>query len=82
MVALNRALIGIELFCFWYFLIAGSGPVLGQVTFVGASVAGAFSIYNGIKWHFAKHDGEGLAWAVIGLLVFLGLTSRWLVEVA
>lgn len=82
MVNLNRALIGIELFCFWYFLSAGPRAVLGQVTFVGASVAGVFSIYNGTKWHFAKHDGEGLAWAVIGLLVFLGLTARWLVQVA
>ncbi len=82
MVALNRALIGIELFCFWYFLSAGPEPVVGQATFIAASVAAAWSVYNGVKWHFAKRDGEGLAWAIIGALVFLGLTARWLVEVA
>ncbi len=61
MVPLNRALIGIELFCFWYFLSAGPEPVVGQATFIAASVAAAWSIYNGFKWHFAKRDGEGLA---------------------
>ncbi len=82
MVEFNRILLFVELFCFWYFLGNGPEPVLGQVTFLVASLGGAWSIYNGIKWHFAKPDGEGLAWSVIGTLVFVGLTARWLVEVA
>ena len=39
-------------------------------------------MYNGIKWHFAKKDGEGLAWTVIGAMVFAGLSARWLVAVS
>ena len=81
MIPLNRALIGVELFCYWYFLSTGFSPLLGQASFVLASVSATWSIYNGIKWHFAKRDGEGLAWAVLGGIVFLGLTARWLVEV-
>ena len=81
MLLFNRALIAVQLFCFWYFLGEGPAPVLGQASFIVASVAAAWSVYNGIKWHFAKRDGEGLAWAVIGALVFLGLTGRWLVQV-
>lgn len=81
MVSLNRALIGVELFGYWYFLSVGPGPVLGRASFIVASVAAAFSVYNGVKWHFIKRDGEGMAWAVLGSLVFLGLTARWLVHV-
>ena len=82
MIWLNRSLIAVELFCFWYFLSTGPAPLSGQVTFLVSSAAAAWSIYNGIKWHFAKRDGEGLAWAAIGVLVFLGLTARWLIKVA
>ena len=82
MVQFNRALIFVELFCFWYFLDAGPEPLLGQMTFIAAALGGAWSVYNGVKWHFDRRDGEGLAWAVIGAMVFLGLTARWLVEVA
>ena len=88
MVAFNRAMISVQLAGFWTFLSLGpgsrqdpSGQAMGMVSFVVASVAAAWSIYNGVKWHFAKRDGEGLAWAVIGTLVFLGLTARWLVQV-
>lgn len=82
MVKLNRTLLAVELFCFWYFLSTGPEPVPGLVSFLVASIAAAWSVFNGVKWHFAKRDGEGLAWAAIGALVFVGLTARWLVEVA
>ena len=78
MVQFNRILLSIELFCYWWFL--AQGPVMaGKLAHVIGSVAAAWSIYNGVKWHFKIKDGEGLAWAAIGGLVFLGLTARWLV---
>ncbi len=79
MVQFNRFLLSIELFCYWYFLAQGPVPIAGRVMHVIGSVAAAWSIYNGLKWHFKAKDGEGLAWAVIGGLVFLGLSARWLV---
>ena len=82
MVSFNRAMLTVELFGFWYFLSAGPDSMLGRASFIVASVAAAWSVYNGVKWHFAKRDGEGIAWAVIGAMVFLGLTARWLVQVA
>ena len=82
MVVLNRLLLAAELFCYWAFLSLGFEPTAGKVAHVIGSVACAWSIYNGVKWHFEKRDGEGFAWAVIGALVFLGLTARWLVEVS
>ena len=80
MVRLNRTLLSVELFGFWYFLAKGPEPIAGQISFLIASVAAAWSVYNGLKWHFTKRDGEGAAWAAIGALVFLGLTARWLVQ--
>jgi hypothetical protein len=71
----------LQLFCYWYFLANGPGSSAGMATHVGGSVLAAWSIYNGVKWHFKVKDGEGLAWAIIGGLVFLGLTARWLVAV-
>lgn len=82
MVSFNRVLISIELFGFWLFMSVGPEPVAGQISFVAAGVAAAWSVYNGIKWHFAHRDGEGAAWCVIGVMVFLGLTARWLVHAA
>ena len=70
-----------ELLCYLYFLGTGFRSLSGQASFFFASVFAVWSIYNGIKWHFAKRDGEGLAWAVVGGIVFLGLTARGLVEV-
>ncbi len=82
MVALNRALLAVQLFCYWWFLSSGFEPAGGKVAHAVGSVACAWSMYNGIKWHFAKKDGEGLAWTVIGAMVFAGLSARWLVAVS
>lgn len=79
MVQFNRFLLTIELFCYWYFLAQGPEPLAGKLAHIGGSVAAAWSIYNGLKWHFKTRDGEGLAWAAIGGLVFIGLSARWLV---
>ena len=81
MIPLNRALIGVELLCYQYFFAQGFRSHSGELSFLLANVFAVWSIYNGIKWHFAKRDGEGLAWAVVGGIVFLGLTARGLVEV-
>ncbi len=88
MVAFNRAMLPVELFCFWWFLASdvklpmGPDPTFELATFLVGSLAAGWSVYNGIKWHFIQKDGEGLAWACIGCLVFLGLTARVLVAVA
>jgi len=88
MVAFNRSLLSVELFCFWWFLASdvklpmGPDPTIELVAFLVGSLAAGWSVYNGIKWHFSQKDGEGLAWACIGCMVFLGLTARLLVAVA
>jgi len=82
MVSLNRSLMAIALFCYWWFLSSGFEPVMGKVTHFVGTVACAMCIYNGIIWHFRNRDGEGLAWAVIGGLVFAGFSARWLVAVS
>lgn len=81
MVNFNRGMLAVELFCYWLFLASGSEPVEGKITHIVGTVACAFSIYNGIKWHYKMKDGEGLAWAAIGALVFIGFSARWLVAV-
>jgi len=80
MVSFNRLMLSVELFCYWYFLSEGPSTIAGKGAHVLGSVAAAWSIYNGIKWHFHTRDGEGMAWAVIGGLVFTGLSVRWLIE--
>lgn len=80
MVSFNRLLLSVELFCYWYFLAQGPVTILGKAAHILGSIAAAWSIYNGCKWHFNKKDGEGLAWVVIGGLVFAGLSVRWLIE--
>jgi len=80
--ALNRIMLSLELFCYWYFLSAGFGSIGGKITFFIGSFLSAWSIYNGIKWHYSAKDGEGLSWAVIGILTFAGLSVRWLITVA
>ncbi len=81
MLQLNRFLLAVELFCYWWFLSSGFEPVFGKIAHSIGTVACAWSIYNGIKWHYKNQDGEGLAWAVIGSLVFAGFSARWLVAV-
>lgn len=81
MIQFNRIMLAVELFCYWYFLANGPASVRGMAAHILGSVAAAWSIYNGSKRHFAIKDGEGLAWAIIGGLVFVGLSLRWLVEV-
>lgn len=82
MLQLNRFMIAVELFCYWWFLASGFEPVLGKLAhFLGTFVC-AWSIYNGLMRHHQNKDGEGLAWAVIGGLVFIGFSARWLVAVA
>jgi len=80
MVKFNRGMLSAQLFCYWYFLANGPESVDGMASHIIGSVAAAWSVYDGIKWHYKTRDGEGLAWAVIGTLVFLGLTARWLVS--
>ncbi len=82
MVSFNRLMLIVELFCYWFFLSSGPEPIAGKVSHIIGSIAAAWSVYNGIKWHFRTRDGEGMAWAVIGAMVFLGLTGRWLVAAA
>ena len=81
MVNFNRLMLAVELFCYWLFLSSGFEPIEGKIAHIIGSVACAWSVYNGIKWHYDKRDGEGLAWAVIGAMVFVGLSARWLVAV-
>lgn len=81
MVKLNRFLLSVELFSYWLFLYAGIEPVYGKIASFAGTYTCAWSIYNGIKWHYKTKDGEGLAWAVIGILVFAGFSVRWLVTV-
>jgi len=82
MLTFNRLLIAAELFCYWLFLSTGFESIEGKIAHMIGSVACAWSVYNGIKWHYNKKDGEGLAWAVIGSMVFIGLSARWLVGVS
>lgn len=82
MVQFNRSLLAVVLFCYWYFLSAGFQPVLGIVSHFVGTIACVWSLYNGIKWHYKMKDGEGLAWAVIGGLVFVGFSARWLIGVS
>jgi len=82
MVNANRVMLAVELFCYWLFLTTGFEPVEGKIAHVVGTVACAWSVYNGIKWHYKMKDGEGLSWAVIGGLVFAGFTARWLVAVS
>ncbi len=82
MVQINRLLLAIALFCYWYFLSSGFEPIAGKITHIIGTVAAAWSVYNGTKWQFRMKDGEGLAWAIIGAMIFLGFTARWLVAVA
>jgi hypothetical protein len=82
MVNFNRSMLAVELFCYWYFLSTGFQPVLGIASHVLGTVACAWSMYNGIKWHYKVKDGEGLAWAVIGGMVFVGFSARWLIGVS
>ncbi len=81
MVQLNRFMLAVELFCYWLFLSAGFEPVMGKIAHFIGTVACAWSVYNGIKWHYKIKDGEGLAWTVIGSMVFAGFSARWLVAV-
>lgn len=79
-------MLAVELFCYWYFISGSFKPVLGIVLgiishFVG-TIACVWSVYNGIKWHYKMKDGEGLAWAVIGGMVFVGFSARWLIGVS
>ncbi len=82
MIKFNRLMIAVELFCYWLFLAKGIEPIEGKFAHMIGSVACAWSVYNGIKWHYSKKDGEGLSWEVIGSMVFIGLSARWLVAVS
>jgi hypothetical protein len=75
-------MLAVELFCYWLFLSSGFEPVEGKIAHFVGTVACAYSVYNGIKWHYKMKDGEGLAWAAIGTLVFIGFSARWLVAVS
>ena len=81
MVNFNRGMLAVELFCYWWFLGSGFPPGPAIIAHFVGTVACAWSVYNGIKWHYKMKDGEGLAWAVIGGLVFAGFSVRWLVAV-
>ncbi len=82
MLKLNRTMLSVELFCYWWFLATGFEPLLGKLAHFIGTFACVWSIYNGIMWHYKNKDGEGLAWAVIGGLVFAGFSARWLIAVA
>ena len=82
MVNFNRGMLAVELFCYWLFLSSGFEPVEGKIAHFVGTVACAYSVYNGIKWHYKMKDGEGLSWATIGGLVFVGFSARWLVAVS
>ena len=81
MVHFNRGILAVELFCYWLFLASGFEAVEGKITHIVGTAACAWSIYNGIKWHYKMKDGEGFAWAAIGTLVFIGFSARWLVAI-
>ena len=80
MVTVYRILIGVQLFCYWLFLAKGFVGI-GKLAHVLGTVACVWSIYSGIIRHYKLKDGEGLAWAIIGALVFVGFSARWLVSV-
>jgi hypothetical protein len=64
------------------FLSTGFGPIEGKIAHFVGTVACAMSIYNGMKWHFKVKDGEGLSWVIIGGLIFVGFSARWLIAVS
>ena len=82
MLKLNRFMLALHLFCYWWFLASGFEPAHGKIAHFAGTFACAWSIYNGIMRHYQSKDGEGIAWAVIGSLVFVGFSARWLVAVA
>jgi len=80
MAILLRILLFIEVFCYWLFIAAGFQSVTGRIAFFTSSTASVVSIYYGMMWSYSRKNGEGLAWAVIGSLVFAGLTLKWLIS--
>ena len=73
-------MLGIELFAYWYAIAGGYGTPIGMVSFVIAAVLSVLSIKRGLSSFINDREGEGLALALVGVLVFVGLTVRWFVS--
>ena len=70
----------LELFAYWYTVAAGFETIFGVLAFLIAAVLCVLSIRKGCRSYVSDGEGEGLALAVVGILIFVGLTARWLVS--
>ncbi len=82
MLQLNRTMLAAQLFCYWWFLATGFEPILGKLAHFVGTFTCVWSIYNGAIWHYKTKDGEGMAWIIVGVMVFIGFSARWLIAVA
>ncbi len=73
-------MLSIQLFAYWYAIAGGYDTPVGIVLFVIAAVLSVLSIRTGLVSFINDREGEGLALAVVGILVFVGLTARWFVS--